>query len=98
MTGSCFEFYSEFLHLSGIRSDFRQIFDVSLFAIIMEQQGLIRRTVTGKYVSMPEICNRGSEHAGWQVLDLLQKQQQVGMVCRGDSSLLADQLSHDKWY
>lgn len=54
--------------------------------------------MTGKYVSMPEICNRGSEHAGWQVLDILHKQQQVGMVCRGDSSLLADQLSHDKWY
>lgn len=54
--------------------------------------------MTGKYVGMPENCNGGSEHTGWQGLDMVQKQQQqVETVCSSDSSLVADQLSHDKW-
>lgn len=48
------------------------------------------------HVGMPEI-HKGSERTGCQVLEILQKQQQVGRVCSRDSSLLADQLSRDKW-
>lgn len=36
MTGSWFEFYSEFPHLSGAQSGFGQKFDVSLFVIIIK--------------------------------------------------------------
>lgn len=98
MTGSWFEFCSEFLRFSGVQSDLGQKFDVSLFVMIIEWEGLVRGIVTGKYVGMPEIDNRGSEHTGWQELDMLQKQQQVGTVCSGDSGLLADQPNRNKWF
>lgn len=37
MTGSWFEFYSEFFRFSGVQSGFGQKFDISLFMIMIKR-------------------------------------------------------------
>jgi len=64
--------------------------------VIIEWQGLVQDVATGESIHMPEVCNTGSERTGRQVLDMLQKQQQVGTVRSGDSGLLADQANHNE--